>query len=312
MALLIGSLGTLPAHAAQTQVAAQEKGNEVVAATEGRAAATATVDEGAAASLSATDMETAPSTSDLYRINGKYLKGVITDAGGVITSPLHWDARDWAKAGAVVGITSGLFLADRSIRDFAQSNQNSVANGLAKVGNAFGDPLYAPAMVGSFYLYGVFGDDMKARRTSLLALESYAISSVLTGGIKNLSGRHRPETGDGPMTFDGPAWKVKNGSFVSGHTSNAFAIATVFANEYADNRYVPPIAYGLATLTAFARVYDNKHWASDVFFGGALGYFTGKAILSFHKKDNDPLLGRLTIAPQVTKEMTGLTVGYNF
>ena len=236
----------------------------------------------------------------------------MTDTGKILTSPLHWDGADWAKAGAVAGITGGLFFADTAVRDFSQKHQSSVANGFAIVGNAMGDPVYAPVMVGSVYFYGLFMDDLKARRASLLALESLTVSTLFTSGIKNLVGRHRPVTGDSPGTFDGPEFNAKNVSFSSGHTAAAFSIATVFADEYKDNIFVPPLAYGLATLTGLARIYDNKHWASDVFFGAALGYFTSKAILAFHKKEDDSLLTRLSVAPQVSKEMMGLTVGYKF
>jgi membrane-associated phospholipid phosphatase len=42
------------------------------------------------------------------------------------------------------------------------------------------------------------------------------------------------------------------------------------------------LAYGIATLTALSRVNDNAHWASDVFFGAIIGYFTAKAIMALN------------------------------
>jgi membrane-associated phospholipid phosphatase len=41
---------------------------------------------------------------------------------------------------------------------------------------------------------------------------------------------------------------------------------------------VPLAAYSLATLTGISRIYDNKHWASDVFLGAALGYTMAELI----------------------------------
>jgi membrane-associated phospholipid phosphatase len=180
------------------------------------------------------------------------------------------------------------------------------------VGNGFGSPSYIVPTVGAFYLYGYLADDHKARRTSLLALESFAISGVMVSGLKMLAERHRPNTGDSPTTWDGPSLSFKDFSFCSGHTASAFSIATVFADQYKDNPFIPPIAYGLATLTGLSRIYSNAHWASDAFFGGALGYFVSKAVLRLHKQDKNQQASRLLIVPQIGKEMTGLSVKYDF
>ena len=134
----------------------------------------------------------------------------------------------------------------------------------------------------------------------------------MTDGLKMLAQRHRPNTGDSPTTWGGPKFSLKNLSFCSGHTSSAFSIATVFADQYKENPYVPPIAYGLATLTGLSRIYSNAHWSSDAFFGAALGYFVSKAVLSYHKDDKNGLATRLTIMPLVSKEMNGVNVGYRF
>jgi len=251
-------------------------------------------------------------TSDVDSINLKYLKGYFVDTGKIVAAPLHWEAKDWLKLGVVLGVTSSLFLVDQNVKNFAQSHQSHVASGFATVGNDLGNGLYTLPPVGAFYLYGYLADDHKARRTALLALESYAISGIATSGLKMLAERHRPNTGDAPTTWDGPHLSLKNVSFCSGHTASAFSIATVFANEYQDNAYVPPLAYGLATLTGLSRIYSNEHWASDAFFGAALGYFVSKAVLSFHKEDGSKLANRLTIMPSVSKEMTGLSMKYDF
>jgi len=293
-----------------TAPAAQGEINPTAEATAPQTAPAAPSQAAENTSTAATGVPPKAEPRDMDRINGKYVMGYIKDTGKILASPLHWDGTDWAKAGAVVAVTGGLFFADSAVRDFSQKNKSSIGNGLSSLGDSIGDPFIAPAYLGSFYLYGIFKDDAKARRTSLLALESLSLSSVFVTGLKNLTQRHRPETGDGPGTFDGPVTNLKNLSFVSGHTANAFAIATVFANEYKDNKFVPPIAYGLATLTGLARIYDNKHWASDVFLGGAIGYFTSKALLAFHKdKGTEP---KLSFTPQVGKDMYGLQVGYKF
>jgi membrane-associated phospholipid phosphatase len=248
---------------------------------------------------------------DVENFNWDYAKGYVTDTGKMISSPLRWDSKDWLMFGGVVGGTVGLFFLDEEFKDFAQKNQNSVGKKVADFGNFIGEPLLAAPALGAFYLYGKYSDDSKARRTSLLALESYAISGLAMTGIKSIAKRHRPKTGHSSHEWDGPKWKSDNFSFASGHTSSAFSIATVFANEYKDNKYAPPVAYGLATLVALSRVYSNNHWTSDAFFGASLGYFTSKAVLSYHKKQEPGKANRLHIIPEVG-EMKGLTVSYDF
>jgi len=251
-------------------------------------------------------------SSEVDSLSLHYLEGYFVDTGKVIASPLHWESKDWLKLGLVVGVTSSLFLVDESVKKFAQRNQSPVASGVAKVGNAFGDPLYILPPVGAFYLFGYLTDDSRARRASLLALESYTVSAALTSGLKVLADRHRPNSGDGPTTWDGPRLNLNNLSFSSAHSAAAFSIATVFADEYKDNAYVAPIAYGLATLTGLSRIYCNEHWSSDVFFGAAIGYFTSKALLNYHKESETNGVHHLSILPEVGANMAGLTLKFDF
>jgi len=69
------------------------------------------------------------------------------------------------------------------------------------------------------------------------------------------------------------------------------------------------LAYGLATLTALSRVNDNAHWASDVFVGSAIGYFTAKAIVRRHRKNRG---NNLMVLPLLGSKHTGLLVSYQF
>ena len=147
------------------------------------------------------------------------------------------------------------------------------------------------------------------RRTSLLAVESLAISGVFTWTVKLAAQRPRPYTGESPTSWNGPKLKTGDTSFPSGHTTVAFSLASVIAEEYGTNPFVPPIAYGLATLTAFARIYDNKHWASDAFFGAAIGYFVGKTVVRYHTALSDT---PLKILPTVSQQGFGMMAEYRF
>jgi membrane-associated phospholipid phosphatase len=243
------------------------------------------------------------------RISGEYVKGYVTDTGRMLSSPINWNGGDWLKAGLVIGAASGLYLADADVRDFAQKNQSSTGDTGADVGNILGNPLYAVPSLGLFYLYGHLAEDPKARRASLLAMESLAISGAFTMTIKLATRRPRPDTGESSTTWNGHGTKTTNSSFPSIHTQTAFSIAAVFAEEYGTNTYVPPIAYGVATLVGLSRVYDDKHWTSDVFFGAAIGYVVGKAVVRYHTLQSD---APLTILPTVGQQGFGVMAEYHF
>ena len=115
--------------------------------------------------------------------------------------------------------------------------------------------------------------------------------------LKMLSGRQRPyyynpNQVEAEPTFHGPFYKggrdvngtKLNSSFPSGHTTVAFAAATVFALEYKDKPFVPILSYSLATLIGLSRITENKHWITDVFLGAVLGYYTGKQVVNnYHR-----------------------------
>jgi membrane-associated phospholipid phosphatase len=60
--------------------------------------------------------------------------------------------------------------------------------------------------------------------------------------------------------------------FPSGHTATAFFGAQLLAKEYGEDYPIIAIAgYTLAGSTAFLRMANNEHWATDVLMGAAIG-----------------------------------------
>jgi membrane-associated phospholipid phosphatase len=130
----------------------------------------------------------------------------------------------------------------------------------------------------SLYGIGLIRRDSKMQKTALLAGEAVADAEILTTVLKDAAKRLRP-AGVPP---DGNYWDTwfdssgsflrGNGSFPSGHTIAAFAVATVVARGYRNHRWVPYAAYGLAAVVGFSRLTLSAHFTSDVFMGAALGY----------------------------------------
>lgn len=216
------------------------------------------------------------------KLNRDYFEGYISDIKSILISPSHWQRSDWIKASLIVGITAGLYTQDQKIQDWAQENRSIASDKISEFAKPFGDGRYTLPGLGALYLYSHFLEDKKAQRTALLSLESFVVSGIFVQVIKFSGHRHRPSSGAPYNRWDGPNFSPSNLSFPSGHASSAFAIATVIASEYRDKAFIRPLAYGIATLTTLSRVNDNAHWASDVFFGAIVGYFTAKAIIALN------------------------------
>jgi hypothetical protein len=242
------------------------------------------------------------------KLDSYYFKSIFTDSSYILASPWRWDKLDWVTAAFVAGVTGTLFVFDDEITgdveeraSKAKSNFDSALDNIGDVFEPFGrGSLSFPALVG-FYIYGRYKDNDKAERTALLAIESFLVTALFTRALKSMVGRQRPYSGEGSDIFKGPS--LDKNSFPSGHTSSAFTIATVMANEYANVPLVAPISYSIAALTGFSRINGKNHWASDVFFGAALGYFTAKTILKLHSNKK----GRhFTIYPQASNKGGGI------
>jgi hypothetical protein len=244
-----------------------------------------------------------------YIIDKEYWRGYIFDTKRIIASPLGWERSDWLKVSFVVGVSVGLYAYDEDIRDWVQDNRNDTRDDIADIFEIFGDGQYTLPPLGVLYAYGHFTESERARRAALLSLESFLVSGVFTQAIKFAGHRHRPDSGQSSREWDGPGFSSDDLSFPSGHSQTAFSIATVIASEYDDYALISPLAYGIATMAAFSRVYHNNHWVSDVFFGSVLGYFTAKAIVAFHDSDRGK---NLCVAPIVDGRQTGLFITYWF
>ncbi|MFI5345630.1 MAG: phosphatase PAP2 family protein [Elusimicrobiota bacterium] len=238
-----------------------------------------------------------------------YLKDVLHETGAIASSPLRWERNDWLEAGAVLGGAGAIYAGvDVAAQHAAFHNQSRVADGFADVGRGFGNGFYTVPALGAAYLIGETAHDRRLRRAALDAVESLAISGLFLTGAKVMAGRDRPYVGVGRGDWNGPSSGNSRYSFPSGHSAVAFSVATTFATEYGDVPGVAPAAYALAALTGASRIYNNQHWASDVFVGGALGYFTAKSVARAHA-DKD---GRWSFQAYPLPRGAGASIAFRF
>jgi membrane-associated phospholipid phosphatase len=134
-----------------------------------------------------------------------------------------------------------------------------------------------PAQLGAaFATYGLgraFDNDCVAAVGGEL-VRAQLISHLLMYSIKGTVRRSRPEGG--------------GYSFPSGHTTSAFASATVLHRHFGWKIGLP--AYGAATYVAASRVQGKRHYLSDVAFGAALGIVAGRTVsMGGHKMEFGPI-----------------------
>lgn len=215
------------------------------------------------------------------RLDKSYAKSYWTDGKRIITAPFHWGVKDWIITGSVIGVTALLYTQDEKIQDFFQRNQNDFWDASSKyLFEPAGSGLIAIPLIGGCYIFGKITRSERAERVALTSAKSLILTGAVTYAIKYLTQRYRPSQHDppDPKLWEGPFGSYKYEAFPSGHTTLAFSVATVFASEYKDKLWVPILAYTLATGAGLSRIYDNKHWASDILIGAALGFGIGKLV----------------------------------
>lgn len=123
---------------------------------------------------------------------------------------------------------------------------------------------YSPAA--SVYALNAFGIKGKNnfRDRSVIFATSYIIMATTVLSLKSIVKEERPDGSN-------------NNSFPSGHTATAFAGAEFLWQEYKDKSIWYGIAgYAVATGTGLFRIYNNRHWLTDVTAGAGIGILSTK------------------------------------
>lgn len=176
-----------------------------------------------------------------------------------------------------VAATTGIALAlDQTIRDRIHDPHDALGRTLSDIGNGFGDGV----VVYSTLLGLSVGGKVLGKR-GMYGVSSRALKSTLVSGaaamvLKSMIGRERPaDAPDSPYAFH--PFNFNDHSFPSGHAAVAFALATSLAREI-EGQWDDAAFFTLATLTAYSRMHDDKHWASDVVFGAGIGILASRFV----------------------------------
>lgn len=178
----------------------------------------------------------------------------------------------------VYGISSLVF---EPIRDLDISWNRSMQEGKSVAQFRADDYiLYIPAItVYALDMAGIKGQHNWKEQTGRLVL-AHMLSTSIIAPAKMISNRSRPDGSD-------------DHSFPSGHTTRAFVHAEFLWQEYKDvNPWLASSGYAFAAATGYLRMYNNRHWFSDVMAGAGIGILSTKVSYWLYPKISKAIFGK--------------------
>jgi membrane-associated phospholipid phosphatase len=215
--------------------------------------------------------------------------------------------RDAVLAGSVVVAT----LIARPFDDhYAQRLQDSSTQANRKLQGlaTFVRTVAAPGSYyigGTMYLAGRLSKNEKLADLGWHGTEALLVGEVTAVVLKGVVGRQRPyvrpRDSNSYGLFRGFGSEDRYRSFPSGHSTAAFAAAAAVSSEtsrwWPETRWIiGPILYGGAALTGVSRMYNNRHWATDVLMGAGIGTFAGLKVVRYHHSHPGNRLDRWMLA----------------
>ena len=154
-----------------------------------------------------------------------------------------------------------------------------------------GGPGFHFAATGLWYLSSAGKQDFESNERSWTMLKALSTNGAITLALKAIRNNKTPNG--------------KNLAWPSGHTSSSFTAAAVLDEFYGPEIGIP--AYIGAGFVGYRMMDTGDHWASDVVFGGVLGYIVGH---HFGAKHNDLQVGDFKVIPMASfDENPGMGVG---
>jgi membrane-associated phospholipid phosphatase len=224
--------------------------------------------------------------SNVHEIHAAEIAGIAGVGLGALAVELFWNAPDPAH-------WTGPILFDGAARDvFRAGTADGRSN--ASTGSSLAEALliFYPAIVDAGAVTWLSkGKGDVAGRLALIDAEAIVVNALLTGVTQRAVGRERPFA-QGCGTGTNPACTSptdRNTSMFSGHTSFAFTGAAVLCVQHSRldlygsaDPFVCPVALLLASTTGILRMVADRHWASDVIAGAAVGSAVGTVVSIAH------------------------------
>jgi membrane-associated phospholipid phosphatase len=199
------------------------------------------------------------------------VRSLFTDLGQDVAHLRTWSTVETLAAGG--GIAAALKHEDARLTRHAAGARG--AEEILDPGEVIGDGTLQAAGALATYVVARATHNVRGAVLGARLFRAQVLSGGITQGLKYAIRRERPDHG--------------RNSFPSGHASAAFATATVMERTFGWKAGVA--AYATAAYVGVSRLSENKHYASDVAFGAAIGIISGRAVMLGHGKT------RLEVSP---------------
>jgi len=227
-------------------------------------------------------------------IGDKFVADAVTvfhDGVAYFTTPFRIDRKDALNLFRFGIATTATIAADQEAANSMRTlSHTKTLDAFMDVGHAYGDTKFALIFPAGLYIGGLVSGNDDVRVTGRQVFQALLYSSIVTQSLKWIIGRSRPDVNDGPFEarlFDfGEPIDDRMFSMPSGHATVAFAVSSVLAQKI-ENTYASIALYGLATTTAISRLYNNRHWLSDVFVAAVIGTASGVFVTNRHENQSD-------------------------
>lgn len=224
--------------------------------------------------------------------------------------------RDAVFIGGATAATIAIMPLDRTVAERLQEpsvQENRLLGDLATVVRNVAAPGSVIIGVG-LYTIGRLTRNDRAADLGLHGTEALLIGNGIGVLLKGALGRARPYRDvTNPRDFQlgrGFGTSGDYRSFPSGHTIAAFAAAAAVTSE--TNRWWPEgswavgtLLYSGAALAGASRMYNNRHWTSDVILGAAIGTITGLKVVRWHHHNPGNRIDRIFLGGTVTHGEAG-------
>jgi len=200
-------------------------------------------------------------------------KNLFVDQKNFWTAPFRMTEKQWEWGVPSILAGAALVAGDRTIENHVPTSPTTVSHAVTASNAGVGVLVGAGA---GLFLLGHLSNNDQQRETGILSGEAAVGAFLDTEVFKYAAGRERPFVGTSPGRFF-----VGGDSFPSVHASVSWAIASVIAHEY-PGALTQLLAYGVAGGVSAARWAGQKHFASEVLIGSALGWYMGRQVFLSH------------------------------
>jgi membrane-associated phospholipid phosphatase len=231
------------------------------------------------------------------------------EAAEVTTTPIDTDGYGLIGTLATVGAVGLTYVFDNDIREKVRTIEGHEVDKAADAGSTLGNPFLHIGLAAVVYGGGILADSPKYTELGEMLGESVLLADATSFVLKQAIGRGRPfKTGDRgkfrPFKFSNDY-----DSMPSMHTASSFAMASVLSAA-ADKLLEKIFYYAAASFVGFSRMYKDKHWASDVVLGAAVGELCGRVVMRYHSDHGEER--RLALVPAASSEGVSLAVVGNW